>query len=89
MTDSRYQALQEVSSCAEALLQASEDAEYASARQMKIRQEIGNTRNLMHNLKGIEKQAGENYELKRQIANECYERFNAAKAKLNSIEESA
>jgi len=89
MTDSRYQLLQEVSSRAEALLQAAEDARYASARQMEICQEIGNASNLISNLQSIQKKAAENYELKRQIVKHCHVLFREAKAKLDSMEQSA
>ncbi len=85
MTDSRYQLLQQVSLCAENLLQASEEARCASARQMEVRQEIINARNLITNLESIEAKAADNYELKRQIVNECYERFQTAKANLDSM----
>jgi len=89
MDDSRLKMLQEVSSCAEALFQASQDAEYASTRQMEIRQEISNARNLINNLGHIAKRAEENYELKRKIVNELYFRLEAAKTALNLAEQSA
>jgi hypothetical protein len=74
MDDSRLKMLQEVSSCAEAFFQARKDAEYAFTRQMEIRQEISNARNLINNLGVIAKTAEENYELKRKIANKLYSR---------------
>jgi hypothetical protein len=89
MTHAHYELLQEVSTLAEALLQASEDARCASARQMEIRQEIGNAQILINNLKHTEKQAGDNYELKRKIVNHSYELFTAAKARLDEMESSS
>ena len=89
MDDSRYQLLQETSSLCADLLQASEEERRASAKEMEIRQEISNARNLINNLESIEKEAGNDYELKRQIVNECYARYQAAKANLDSIDQSA
>jgi len=83
MNNPRLELLQEVSSCAENLLTASQDAQWASSKQMEIRQEISNTRNLINNLENLEKKAAENYELKRQIVNVHYKLFLAAKGRLD------
>jgi hypothetical protein len=88
MDDSRLEMLQEVSSCAEALFQASQDAGYASNRVTEIREEISNARNLISNLEIIVKRAEENYVVKRKIANELYFRLEAAKTALDLAEQS-